>query len=106
MKRVGRHLLVWLMLVATLSGCAAYRQCGFRGCPGDADITREVRSLLLEHPALRSSGAIDVQTWDHVVYLYGIVDTEMERRLLESVARTAPGVTQVVNLVGISNNDH
>jgi osmotically-inducible protein OsmY len=108
---IHRRLLVgWAAAVigcGALSGCAAYagyRKCGFDGCPGDADTTREVRALFHEHPALEPPNLIDVQTVNNVVYLYGLVDTDMERQMAESVAREAHGITQVINMIGLSGN--
>jgi osmotically-inducible protein OsmY len=43
-----------------------------------------------------------VQTLDHVVYLTGQVDTELERSMAETVARKVIGVTQVVNSINFS----
>jgi osmotically-inducible protein OsmY len=43
-----------------------------------------------------------VQTLDHVVYLSGVVDTDLERQMAESVAREAPGVAKVINSIGLS----
>jgi osmotically-inducible protein OsmY len=45
-----------------------------------------------------------VQTRDHIVYLYGLVDTALERDMAESVALGTPGVVKVVNSIGISGN--
>jgi osmotically-inducible protein OsmY len=95
-----------LSLAAALSGCAAisvYRSCGVGGCPGDATVTRAVNELFTQHPVLEAPNLIDVQTLNHVVYLYGLVDTDLQRQLAESVARGAPGVTRVVNTIGIRN---
>ena len=95
-----------LGLAVVLSGCAAvstYRACGVKGCPGDATVTRAVNDLFTQHPALEPPNLIDVQTLNHVVYLYGLVDTELQRQLAESVARGAPGVSRVVNTIGIRN---
>jgi osmotically-inducible protein OsmY len=91
-----------LVLAAALSGCAAYRKCGFGGCPGDAEITARVRALFDQHPALEPPNLLDVQTLNHVVYLYGVVDTDMERQMAESVAHEAEGVAKVVNSIGLS----
>jgi osmotically-inducible protein OsmY len=91
-----------VILTGALSGCAAYRKCGFDGCPGDAKITAEVRALFNQHPALAPPNLLDVQTLDHVVYLYGVVDTDLEREMAESVALQATGVAKVVNSIGIS----
>ena len=91
-----------LGLAAALSGCAAYTKCGFDGCPGDAQITAQVRSLLRQHPALEPPNLLEVHTLDHVVYLNGVVDTDLERQMAESVARQAKGVKRVVNSIGLS----
>jgi osmotically-inducible protein OsmY len=93
-----------ILLIGALSGCATYRKCGFRGCPGDAEVTAEVRALFDQHPALEPPNILHVQTLNHVVYLTGLVDTDLERQVAESVAREAPGVTKVVNSIGISGN--
>ena len=94
--------IVWL---AVLLGCAVYKtyeKCGFAGCPDDQRITRDVQALLNQHPALEPPNLIAVQTLDHVVYLNGLVDTDLERQLVESVAARAKGVTRVVNSIGLS----
>jgi osmotically-inducible protein OsmY len=91
-----------LCLAGALPGCAAYTKCGFNGCPGDAEITAQVRALLRQHPALEPPNLLDVQTLDHVVYLNGVVDTDLERQMAESVAHEAKGVKRVVNSIGLS----
>lgn len=92
-----------LVLTAALFGCAVYRKCGFRGCPGDADLTAEVRAQLDQYPALEAPNTVRVQTLDRVVYLYGQVDTDLERQLAESVAREAAGGARVVDSIAVSN---
>jgi len=95
--------VVWL---AVLPGCTVYQtyeKCGFAGCPEDQRITRDVQALLNQHPALEPPNLIDVRTLDHVVYLNGIVDTDLERQLAESVAAGASGVARVVNSIGLNN---
>jgi osmotically-inducible protein OsmY len=94
-------LIGGLILISTLSGCATFEKCGFKGCPGDAQITAEVKALLDRHPELGTS--INVQTLDHVVYLYGLVDTLSGSEIAESVAREAPGVTRVVSSIAYGN---
>ncbi|MFI4891080.1 MAG: BON domain-containing protein [Steroidobacterales bacterium] len=93
---------VALMLSCACGGCAGNRSCDELACRDDAAITVEVRSLLNAHPALNPN-SLYVQTRDHVVYLYGLVDTEMERRSAESIALGAKGAVQVVNLMGVNN---
>jgi osmotically-inducible protein OsmY len=90
-----------LSFAAALSGCATFQKCGFKGCPGDAHITADVRALFDQHPELGTS--IDIQTLDHVVYLYGLVDTPMQSEIAKSVAVEAPGVARVVSTVAAGN---
>jgi osmotically-inducible protein OsmY len=89
-------------IVLTGAGCAAYKKCGLSGCPGDAAITALVEGLFGQHPELEPPNLLNVQTLDHVVYLTGVVDTDYERQMAESVARDAPGVANVINSIGLS----
>ncbi len=85
----------------SLGGCAVYAKCGLRGCPGDQRITAEVESLFSQHGALEVPNELHVQTLDHVVYLTGIVNSPREQQLATLVAFQAPGVTNVVNSIGL-----
>jgi osmotically-inducible protein OsmY len=97
------HLMtLGLVIAGALSGCATFEKCGFEGCPGDAQITADVKALFDKHPELETS--IDVQTLDHVVYLYGLVDTHLESEIAKSVALKAPGVTRVVSSIADRNS--
>jgi osmotically-inducible protein OsmY len=99
------QLYAWalaVILMGALPACAVYRKCGFAGCPGDAKITADVRALLNQHPALEPPNLLSVQTVDHVVYLSGVVDTDLQRQMAESVALEATGVAKVVNSIGLS----
>lgn len=96
-----------LGVVAFLHGCAAlstYQACGAAGCPGDATITASVQQSFAQHPAIEAPNLINVQTLNHVVYLYGLVDTDLQRQLAESLARQVPGVTRVVDSIGLRND--
>ena len=88
-------------LIGALSGCATFEKCGFKGCPGDAQVTAEVNALFDRHPELGTS--IHVQTLDQVVYLYGLVDTPLDSQIAQSVALEAPGVTRVVSSIAYGN---
>ena len=92
---------VAVILIGALSGFAMYRKCGFAGCPGDAKITRDVQALMSRYPALQAPNSIRVQTMDHVVYLYGEVNTGLECSTAESVAGAIPGVTRVVDSISL-----
>ena len=94
------------IFLAALAGCglyATFEKCGFAGCPGDQEISAQVRTLLSQHPALEAPNLISVQTVDHIVYLSGVLDTDLERQMAESVAAQATGVRRVVNSIGLNN---
>jgi hypothetical protein len=90
------------VVLGVLPGCAAYQKCGFGGCPGDEEINADVRLRIDQQPALGPPNLLNVQTLDHVVYLTGLVDTDLERQMAESAARQAPGVTKVINSIGLA----
>jgi osmotically-inducible protein OsmY len=92
-----------LALAGALPGCAVYEKCGFGGCPGDAKISADVRTLLDQHPGTAAPGAVSVQTLDGVVYLYGVVDTDLMREQAGQIALQARHVKKVVNSIGVLN---
>jgi osmotically-inducible protein OsmY len=96
--------LVLVLLLGMLSGCAAYKKCGAGGCPGDAEITAAVQAEFAKHAELQPPNVLRVQTIDGVVYLYGLVDTDLQRQVAESVAGQTPGVAKVINSIGLSGN--
>ena len=99
---VGAGVLA-LCMASTLAACASYEKCGFAGCPGDAQITADVRALFDRHPELGPSGLLTVHTLDGLVYLYGVVDTDLVRQEAESIALKVHGVKKVVNSLGVTN---
>jgi osmotically-inducible protein OsmY len=106
MRRGRRLEVLTVLLIQThlLCSCAAYhvfRKCGTAGCPGDAQITAEVRSLLRQHPELGPPNEVYVQTVDRVVYLSGQLATGMQRDIAEAVARGAPDERGVVNMIAL-----
>jgi osmotically-inducible protein OsmY len=92
-----------LCLAAALSGCATYSKCGFHGCPGDAGLTAKVEAQLEQYPALEAPNSVRAQALDHVVYLYGLVDTDLERELAESVATSAAGGARIVDSIAVND---
>lgn len=98
-----RAMTAVFLLVGALSGCAGFSKCGFKGCPGDEKLSADVRALIDQHTALQAPNFVHVQTIDHVVYLSGTVDTDLERGLAESLAYQVPGVTEVVNSISLNN---
>jgi osmotically-inducible protein OsmY len=68
----------------------------------DPQTTASVQAALNQHSELGAPGSIEVQTFDHVVYLHGMVSQGMEGREAEQVALQQPGVVQVQNLLAVS----
>lgn len=90
-----------LVFTDVLSGCAVYNmyeKCGFHGCSGDAKISAAILARFRQHSELEPN-AINVQTLDHMVYLYGVVSSSLEIDTAESIARKVSGVQGVVNSV-------
>ncbi len=96
-------LTLAIVLTSVLSGCATFRKCETDRCSDDTKIKANVQALLDSQPQLGPPNAILVQSIDHVVYLYGLVDTSQEKRIAESVASQAPGVIAVVNSIEQNN---
>ena len=103
-SRTGIVLLTALLVFTALGGCAAFEKCGLSGCPGDAAITAAVQTTFQQHAELEPPNMITVQTVDGVVYLYGLVETDYQRQMAESVAHQTAGVNKVVNSIGLSGN--
>ncbi len=90
-------------LAGSLSGCVAYRawhKCG-SGCPGDAQLAADVRVRIAQHTELLAPNEVDVRVLDGVVYLSGLVATDLQRDTAEAVARSTPGSPRVVDLIGL-----
>jgi osmotically-inducible protein OsmY len=108
--RVGRAVRLLVMIFgvgAVLPACAVvhgYQKCGLQGCPGDAQITAQVTAAFRQHSALEEPNGVDVQTVDNIVYLYGLVNTEVNRADAGEVAKSVPGVTRVVNSIAVAGN--
>jgi len=98
------HALTLACLFAVgLSGCVGFGKCDPENCAGDAKITADVRGLIKQHRELGAPAAFRVQTINGIVYLYGTVDTDLERRSLENMVTQLPNVKDVVNSVDVRN---
>jgi osmotically-inducible protein OsmY len=91
------------ILTGALAGCATYEKCGFEGCAGDSQVTKNVQTLFDQHPKLGPPNSIQVQTLNHVVYLNGMVAEGLQSSEAQSVALGAPGVTRVVNSIAVTH---
>jgi osmotically-inducible protein OsmY len=104
MSRALGLLVIITSLGASLPACALVdtaQKCGIKGCFGDADVTAHVKAALEEHPAF--GWDVSVQTLNHVVYLHGLVNTDMVRMEIADVVKSVPGVTRVVNSIAVNN---
>ena len=103
MKRLIALAPALVLALSMLAGCATQPSCNKPECAKDATITADVRERFADYPALQPPNNVRVRTIDGVVYLSGVVDTEFERRLAESVAEKAVGPGKVVNTLGVNN---
>jgi hypothetical protein len=105
MPRSGRTAaaLLAFALACALSACATTSKCGASGCEGDARIKQQVEDVINRNQAIQP-WSITVQAIGGVVYLYGTVDTGLQRNVLEEEAAAVPGVKRVVNSITVRGN--
>ena len=88
-----------LVLAGAVSGCAT-EQSGDKMT--DGQITAAVQARINQHPDVGAPDSVRVETREHVVYLSGFVSTGLMKQTAEDLARKTPGVTRVVNEIGIT----
>jgi osmotically-inducible protein OsmY len=89
--------------LATASAAAvAGGACPSGGCSADTKITTNVQALLDRHPELGPPSSITVKTRAGVVYLYGEVNSGLERETAESLAEGTTGVARIVDSIFVS----
>ncbi|HLN23925.1 MAG TPA: BON domain-containing protein [Patescibacteria group bacterium] len=101
-----KQISIWAfvgVLSGALSACSSFGQCSSADCVADAKLSADIQAQLDARPALDANG-VYVHTMDHVVYLNGIVDTVGQRREAKAIVLGVPGVTQVVNNIGVGGN--
>jgi osmotically-inducible protein OsmY len=100
MKFLKLRVCAMLIAFALLTSCSSG---DVRNNSADAGLAKQIQSTLFERRDLPMEN-VTVQVIDAVVYLYGIVDTELQRNLIEEVARDTPGIVNVVNSIGVRNS--
>jgi osmotically-inducible protein OsmY len=92
-----------LVAVTGLTGCksSSGSQASTRP-PDDGTITSEVKKRLASDPAYKFP-EVGVKTFDRVVQLSGFAYSPDQRQRAEDVAKTVPGVAQVVNNISIKS---
>ena len=88
-----------LALAGVVSGCVT-DQSGDKMT--DGKITAAVLAQINQHPEVGAPDSVRVETRENVVYLSGFVSTGLMKQTAEDLARQTPGVTQVVNEIGIT----
>jgi osmotically-inducible protein OsmY len=94
--------LALLVVSGAISGCAATPTCAVQLCVDDSQIRTNVEAALSQDKEFLP-GSVYVRTHNRVVYLYGIAETDFECRNAEAIARATPGVSRVVDLIGVVN---
>jgi osmotically-inducible protein OsmY len=86
-----------------LAACSTAPACPSGGCQGDALIKQRVDQMIYDKKAIEPF-SITVQAKNGVVYLYGIVDTQLQKNILEEETTKIPGVKRVVNSISVRGN--
>jgi osmotically-inducible protein OsmY len=105
MTRQFSALSLALLLAIGVSGCESFGRCTTQACAADAKITAEVYELLGAQTELGAPGQLRVQTINGVVYLTGLVNTELDSRIAAATALKAANVKDVVNSIGVRGNE-
>ena len=98
-----KHLLavaIAVLAAPAFSGCAAQHKCAANACADDKAITARIEAALRANAAI-ATWDIQVQTINHTVYLYGLVDTNVQRAFIDETAHKTQGVEKVVNSISI-----
>lgn len=100
-KRLRRSALAVLTVLALLPALLARAQQ--RGdSSADYRITAQIQAALYRAPTLASND-ISVQVRAGVVYLHGLVDTNVQRDEVEQIARATAGVDRIVDSIELRN---
>jgi osmotically-inducible protein OsmY len=97
-KRLSALALSWV-LAAVLAGCSVFPKCSPENCAMDTQIKQDVDAVFAQHTELGPPGTIRVQSINKVVYLNGLVNSDLERQSAESLALGVPNVKEVVNSI-------
>jgi osmotically-inducible protein OsmY len=92
-------LTLGLLLAGVLPGCSVFPKCSPENCAIDTQIKQDVDALFAEHAELGPPGTIRVQSINKVVYLNGLVNSDLERQSAEALAYRVPNVKDVVNSI-------
>ena len=91
---------------AWLLGACTVTPCKEQACRDDHALVDEVQQLLAQHPDLGPPNIISVQAHNGVVYLHGLVATDLQKQDAEDVIKQSPRVKRVANMIGLDNNTY
>jgi osmotically-inducible protein OsmY len=98
-----RILTLCFSFAVALNGCADFK-CSPENCAVDAKITADVRAVLKQHPEFGAPAELQVQTINRVVYLHGLVNSDLERQSAEALVRRVANIKDVVNSISPRGN--
>jgi osmotically-inducible protein OsmY len=102
---MNSRLMRMLALVsAALTSACAVTPCQTPACRDDDSLVQEAEQLLAAHPDLGPPNIITVQAHNGVIYLHGLVATDLMRQDAEAVIEQSPRVKRVANMIGVDNN--
>lgn len=87
---------ILLILILAMPVCAV-------AGPTDAQISNEITAMYQQNATLRLPSGLRVQTLHRIVYLSGLVDTELQRQTAETIARAIPDVDRIVDSIAVTN---
>jgi len=93
--------LVWALILAGGVAAAGFAQ---DMSSQDETITQNVKATIAQHSALKAD-VITVETHQGVVTLRGKVDTQVEKKDLESIVQRTAGVKKVINDTSVVKSD-
>jgi osmotically-inducible protein OsmY len=99
--KIFSFAVIGAVLIGLTSGCAVSGTRGSSGSPADDGISAQVRAQLSQYPTLQNSNSLRVQTYGHIVYLTGQVESDEQRELAESVTAEVAGVARVVDTISL-----
>lgn len=101
MKMLASKRLMVLVAAAALSGGAYANYVG--ESTDDAQVRAAVQKQIDEQPTLKFDN-ISVRSFDHVVYLNGLVESRTERHQAIDIAAAVPGVKKVYSSLALNND--
>lgn len=96
-----RSVALVILIGQQLAGCALETGNATEIGREDARIRADLDAVFEEHPDLSAPNLIYADVSDHVVYLSGLVNTELTIANAEALAREVPGVTRVESSIAV-----